>query len=292
MSGGGLERQRFAIAPDWRGRLFALLRFVLFVVLVAGASMLSNDLRLHRYVHSVEQHWFLSMAIIGASALVLIFLMARLSGRRFGSLGYAGRDGLRNLVIGLAVGIALVAAQLGVLHVLGFLEWGSVANAGVLHYAIFYAAFFLILGFTEESLFRGYTLVELSRVMSFWPAALLLAFLFGAIHALKGDGESLIGGIEPATFALITAWSFQRTGTLWLAIGTHAGWDYALSFLFGVPDSGSVLPGSLLHPIVHGPHWLTGGSIGPEGSVLAIGSSLVLAVIVWLLPVRDQGQDS
>jgi uncharacterized protein len=286
MSGGDLERQRFAIAPDWRGRALALLRFVLFVVLAAGASMLSNDLRLHRYVQGVEQHWFLSMAIIGISALVLIFLMARLSGRTFGSLGYAGRDGLRNLVIGLVAGIALVAAQLGILHALGFFEWGVVANSGALYHAIFYAAFFLVLGFTEESLFRGYTLVELSRVMSFWPAALLLAFLFGAIHALKGDGESLIGGIEPAAFALIMAWSFRRTGTLWLAIGVHAGWDYALSFLFGVPDSGSVLPGSLLHPVVHGPHWLTGGSIGPEGSVLAIGSSLVLAVIVWLLPAR------
>jgi uncharacterized protein len=287
VNGDDLERQRFAIAPDGLGRAYALCRLLIFVVLCVAASTLANNAYLHRQIHTVEGHWFLSMAIIGIAAVILIFVMARASGRPFGSLGYAGKKGGRNFAIGLAAGIGLIAAQLGVLGLLGFMDWGTPTGASALYYAVFYALFFLVLAFTEESLFRGYTLVELSRLFSFWPAAALLAGLFGAIHAMKGDGESLAGGMQPAVFALIMAWSFRRTGTLWLAIGFHAGWDYAQSFIFGVPDSGSILPGSLFHPSVKGPDWITGGSIGPEGSVLAVVGMLAFATIVWALPAKQ-----
>jgi hypothetical protein len=123
---GDLEGKSFAIAPDWRGRAFALLRYVAFVVLAAAAANFANTPALHRPLHSVEQHWLLSMTIICATSTALIFLMARLSGRPFGSLGYAGPRGLRNLGIGLVAGIAPVAAQLTALWLLGDLDWGPV----------------------------------------------------------------------------------------------------------------------------------------------------------------------
>lgn len=50
--------------------------------------------------------------------------------------------------------------------------------------------------------------------------------------------------------------------------------------MFGVPDSGNVQQGVLLHPAVHGPGWLTGGPVGPEGSVLALAAILAAAAVV------------
>jgi hypothetical protein len=39
---------------------------------------------------------------------------------------------------------------------------------------------------------------------------------------------------------------------------------------------------------VHGPDWLTGGSAGPEGSVLACASLVVLILVVrFALPKRE-----
>ena len=81
---------------------------------------------------------------------------------------------------------------------------------------------------------------------------------------------------------LILAYSFRRSGALWFALGFHASWDYAQSFVFGVPDSGVWLPGALLHPTIHGPSWLTGGSAGREGSVLALPILAVLALVTHL----------
>jgi hypothetical protein len=59
-------------------------------------------------------------------------------------------------------------------------------------------------------------------------------------------------------------------------------WDWGESYLYSVPNSGTLLPGHLLHASFQGPTWLTGGSVGPEGSYL------VFAVLVALWIVFDR----
>jgi CAAX protease family protein len=290
MTAGADRGHRFAIAPDWRGRGLALLRVLIFLALCLGASYGANAWLdfLHKHIHTIEGHWLLSMSVIGLAVTILTYVAARLTGWPFGALGYAGPNAARNFALGIACGLGLIAAQLGLLTLLGFVAWQAPANGAGLHFAAFYALLFLVVAFTEETLFRGYTLVELSRAVSFWPAALILAAFFGALHVLKGGGENLIGGAQAAAFALILAWTFRRTGSLWFAIGLHAGWDYAQSFLFGVADSGTVLEGSLLHPVLNGPEWITGGGVGPEGSALFVFSTLALAGIALLLPPQQE----
>jgi hypothetical protein len=55
----------------------------------------------------------------------------------------------------------------------------------------------------------------------------------------------------------------------------HASFDWGETFLFSVPDSGLVAPGHLLNSSIRGPVWLTGGTVGPEASVMAF---IVLAL--------------
>jgi hypothetical protein len=73
--------------------------------------------------------------------------------------------------------------------------------------------------------------------------------------------------------------TLRRTGDLWWAVGFHMSWDWGESYLYSVPDSGTMLPGHLLNSSFHGPAWLTGGSVGPEGSYLVF---VVLAAL-WVL---------
>ena len=56
-------------------------------------------------------------------------------------------------------------------------------------------------------------------------------------------------------------------------------WDWAETFFYGVPDSGVVAPGHLLNPTFHGSKWLTGGSVGPEGSELVF----AILVLCWII---------
>jgi hypothetical protein len=87
--------------------------------------------------------------------------------------------------------------------------------------------------------------------------------------------------------ALFFCFTLRRTGNLWFAVGMHASWDWAQSFFYGVPDSGVVEPGHFLQARLHGPVWMTGGSVGPEGSVLLFALIAVMwFVFDWLFPAK------
>lgn len=170
-------------------------------------------------------------------------------------------------------------------------------------YAFEWAIAFLLVGLFEEYFLRGYLQFTLSRGFSslygmvsatarsrdafgFWTAALILSFVFGLGHS-SNKGESPIGMLAAGVAGLVFCFSLWRTGSLWWAVGMHAAWDWAQSFLYGVPDSGLRMRYHLLasHPV--GRPVLSGGATGPEGSVYVLPLfALVSAVIVWTLPRR------
>lgn len=280
----------FQIEPTWSGRALAAVRVVAFAALFVAANYGVNTAMhgLQKNIPTLTGHLMLAMATIGAAAILLIAIMTTVSSRSFGSYGYTGPHKLRNLFIGSVCGILVVALQLFIENQLGGFSWGTITASPIelVQSGLSLALLFVMVGVAEESLFRGYALVELSRTLSFWPAALVLAALFGLPHWLKGGGETIVGGAEAALFALIMAYSFRSTGSLWFAIGAHTGWDFGQSYIFGVPDSALQIKGSLLHPVIHGPDWLTGGTVGPEGSVVVVISLFLVAAVSRMLRQR------
>lgn len=143
-----------------------------------------------------------------------------------------------------------------------------------LKYASLWAIAFLLVGFIEEYLYRGYVQFTLAQAIGFWPAAVVWSLAFAGVH-LSNPGENLSGALEVFLFAIFACLTLRRTGALWFAIGFHAAGDYAETFLFSVRDSGFAASGTLLNSSLQGPAWLTGGKVGPEGSVFSI---LVLCI--------------
>ena len=88
--------------------------------------------------------------------------------------------------------------------------------------------------------------------------------------------------MEVLTTGLLFCLTIRRTGTLWFAVGFHAAWDWAKTFFYGTPDSGLLGVGRLLNTSVRGPNWLTAGSAGPEGSVLAFFVLTLCALLIHL----------
>ena len=153
------------------------------------------------------------------------------------------------------------------------------AAGQILNSAALYALFAFSVAVFEETLFRSFILVQLSRTIGFWPAAVVSAALFGLAHS-GNVGEAPFGLLVAGLGGLVFAYAFRRTGALWFSIGFHAAWAYAEDFVFGVPDSGNVQQGALLHPLIHGPDWLTGGKVGPEGSLLALAAIVAAGLVV------------
>jgi CAAX protease family protein len=96
---------------------------------------------------------------------------------------------------------------------------------------------------------------------------------------LRNPGEGPVGALSVLVIGMFLCFTLSRTGTLWFAIGFHAAYDFGETYVYSVPDSGFVMPGHLLASSFHGPAWLTGGTVGPEGSVF----DFVIMAIAFLV---------
>jgi hypothetical protein len=220
------------------------------------------------------------------AALAAAALMGKLEARPFGLYGLprAGAFGGR-FWQGMALGIAMIAATIFLIRTFGGFSFGDLALHGsaLWGYAALWAAAFVIVGFFEEFLFRGYAQFTLATGIGFWPAAAALSGGFGMVH-LFNPGEDKIGALSVFVIGMFLCLTLRRTGSLWFAVGMHAAFDWGETFLFSVPDSGLIAPGHLLNSSLHGPAWLTGGTVGPEGSAISfvvVGIAAVLFVIVY-----------
>jgi membrane protease YdiL (CAAX protease family) len=213
--------------------------------------------------------WELASAVC---AIVAALVMARIEGRRFGDYGMPWNGALRSRFWqGAGWGFAQVTLLILAISAFGGYSFGgwAISPGEAITYALFWGLFFLIVGIYEEFFFRGYLQFTLASGMDFWPAAILLSLAFGAVH-LTNSGESLAGIPDLILIALFFCLTLRRTGDLWFAIGFHAAFDFGESYIYSVPDSGLITPGHLSAATLHGPAWLTGGMVGPEGSVFSV----------------------
>ena len=192
----------------------------------------------------------------------------------------------RPLLIGVGGGFCAMALLIALIALVGGARFGlSPLPANTLAgYGATYAAIFLLTGLSEEGLLRGYVLIQLGRAVGFWPAAIITSVIFGALHLVHGN-ETMAGLVQVGLFGLVMAISVLWTGSIWLAVGFHAAWDFTETFVFGVADSSMVGAGSLIVTHFDGAAWLSGGSVGPEGSVLVF-PLLVLVAALFLLGFR------
>lgn len=223
----------------------------------------------------------------GSAFLLLVaatWVMARIEHRPLLFYGYQGRARVARFLWGLVWGFAAISALVFSLDKLGFvaIEGRALGGRAALHYALVWAAVFLLVAFFEESLLRGYLQFTLTRGVGFWWSALLLSFLFGFGHGYN-PGESPVGLLAAGSVGLVFCLSLWYTGSLWWAVGFHATWDWGESYFYGTADSGVAAQGHLLkeHP-VGTPLW-SGGTTGPEGSVLVFAVLALMAVLmaVW-----------
>lgn len=228
-------------------------------------SELGNELRLF-------------LVVVGAT-----FAVALIERRSFWSYGLNGPSVPKRILAGAFWGCCLVSLLIGALLATNHLAIGARAihEQDTVSYGVIWGATFGVTAVTEEMLFRGYLLVTLARVLRFWPAAIVMSLLFGLVH-LTNEGESPLGIANVALAGGVFCSCLRLSGSLWWGIGFHAAWDWALSFVYGAPNSGYEIETSFLqsHPI--GDSLWSGGSAGPEGSLISL-PILCLAILIAVL---------
>ena len=214
------------------------------------------------------------------AAVIPAVVMARIEKRPLGDYGLPAKEAFgKRFWVGALWGIVALTLLMVTLRGLHGFYFGNLALHGgrILKFALFWGVVFLLVGFFEEFLLRGYTQFTLACGIGFWPAAIVLSFLFGAIH-LGNPGEAWVGALAAGLIGLFFCLTLRRTGNLWFAVGFHMSFDWGETFLYSVPNSGTKPAGHLFNSSFQGPRWLTGGTVGPEGSVFVF----VLIALLWV----------
>jgi hypothetical protein len=84
--------------------------------------------------------------------------------------------------------------------------------------------------------------------------------------------------------------SIWATGSAWWAIGCHAGWDWAETYFYGTADSGLPAQSHYLTTSPAGNVLWSGGTDGPEGSLLVLGTILLLLLAVLAIYGRKRAR--
>ncbi len=172
------------------------------------------------------------------------------------------------LVGGVALGIVLMTLVVGGLWLAGAYEITSGRWLDLPHDV----REALGAGLLEELLARLVIFRMLACAIRVRPALVLSALLFGGAHLANPHASIITAAAIAVEAGLMLAGFYLLTGRIWLSVGVHAGWNFAQGGIFGAPVSGMPSGGSLLVSVPKAgfSSLATGGSFGPEGSLVAV----------------------
>jgi CAAX protease family protein len=257
-------------------------RLLLFIAAVTALISAENFIVARLLPHADDTTLFLIREVVDFLILVFVaWIMGRRERRTIADYGLPWPRMFRaQFWQGALLGFASITALLVAMRLVGVFYFGTIALHGldIWKWATIYGLVFVLVALREEFRSRGYGLYTLSAGIGFWPAAILWSAFFGYSHH-GNSGEAWIGLFNAGLFGLLACFLLRRTGDLWMPIGLHVTFDWGETYFYGVPDSGQVLPGHLLNSHSAGPAWLSGGTVGPEGSVLCT----LMVIVVWLI---------
>jgi membrane protease YdiL (CAAX protease family) len=260
------------LRPPWVRLLVLLVLFVLVDTVAGGIDQGLDDVPVVG----------LPVGIVLAALVLLAYVKAvRFVEHR--EVAELARDGaVADVRRGTLIGLALFALTIGIIATFGGYHagWGSIG--------VMITTFGLLaaLAIAEELIFRGVLFRIVEEMAGTWGALIVSALTFGALHLVNPDA-TVWGALAIAIEAgLMLGSAYAATRTLWLPIGMHFGWNLAEGGIFGVTVSGSHGTVGLLKGTMTGSAVLTGGSFGPEASLVAILTCGIPTILFLRLAAR------
>ena len=283
------------------GRLRPILRIIAYGPIYFLTMLVVNSL-LHWFVFNPLSlsDWLLEVLKITrniACVLLATYLARRFLDRRtLGSLGLSRYRGwLGDITVGIGLGLLLnllgFLAQWGGgwLTINGF-AWQSLSAADLLGGLALGCLLFVMVGFNEELIFRGYIMQNLAEDWGMAVAVLSTSVFFGVAHWIFDADVSLVSIFSIALGGIFVAYGYLVTRSLWLPIALHFSADFFGAVVFGLPLAGSLADFRLLQVSVSGPELLTGGSFGTTG-LIHLGTILLGIGLLWVWgQVRSQNK--
>ncbi|HEX2291086.1 MAG TPA: type II CAAX endopeptidase family protein [Pseudonocardiaceae bacterium] len=177
---------------------------------------------------------------ITISALCLVMLLRRHADRRpWSGIGLTlDRATIPRLLLGLVLAAIVTTVAAAATVQLGLADWDPSANItnelveqGLASTIIMIAiSTLLVQAFPEELVFRGYMFTNLGETLPLWTTVASSSLIFGSMHVLSNSeattlGERVLFAVAATGLGLMLAACRTVSGTLWLGIGFHGGYN-------------------------------------------------------------------
>ena len=195
----------------------------------------------------------------------------------------------RNLSLGMLGGIGAALAVIVIPLMVRAADLEPVPNERMRWPSLLFVSILLLFGAVgEEMLFRGYGFQVLVKGIGPFATILPVAVLFGLAHSQNLNFGPL-AFCNTVLWGVVLGFGYYRSGDLWLPIGLHFGWNWALPML------GANLSGFTMDVTGYAMHWkigdrLSGGAYGPEGGLLT--TAVVIGLFFYVLKAPIQRQEA
>jgi membrane protease YdiL (CAAX protease family) len=219
----------------------------------------------------------LSLSVIASlfSVTISVFLARKFLDRRsIKSLGLkTDLRALWDLLVGIGIAAAMMAFIYALEWAFGWLSfegfaWQNQSMDAVLIGTLEMLLIFVLVGWEEELLSRGYHLQNLAAGINLTWGVILSSLIFALMH-LGNPNVSVMAVLGLIAAGFFLAFGYLRTRQLWLPIGLHIGWNFFEGTVFGFQVSGLDIY-RLIEQTVQGPQIFTGGKFGPEAGLILI----------------------
>lgn len=275
--------------PGLIGKLrdFPLSRFViaaLFLIPIAGL----NAVVVYGVIKNLSEPYATWVDIV---RLALMFPLIVVSYRLYcqkiekrTSYEFSGRGAIGESLTGILVAVFIIGGSVAVMAAAGVYRIDGFNNpALVVNFLVLYAS-----GSLMQEVIARLLIFRLSEeLVGTWASIIITSMIFGLLHAANPNQTPLsVFTLIITSFVFIGP--FILTRRIWMVWGVHFGWNFTQAGIFGMPNSGIPFPG-WIDPVIEGPLWLTGGSVGVENSALTVGLTLAVSAVFFVM-VRKRGQ--
>ena len=230
--------------------------------------------------------WLTAQAVELLAITISVFIARRfLDKRSIASLGLRwDNQAILDLLVGFLITFIQFMLIYGIMFALGWVQitgyaWHAATLQSVLANTLLVLVLFIMVGWSEELLFRGYHLQTLGSGLNLSWGVILSSGIFGVMHILN-PGATWVSNLGIFTAGLFLAFGYLCTKQLWLPIGLHIGWNFFEGVVFGFPVSG-LDTFRLIENTITGPQVWTGGAFGPEAGLIILPALFFGMVLVY-----------